>query len=716
MMVKYLQAACLGLLLTISPSQGATDGASSLQAEYLSRKATAGLDAESQVRLALWCEEHGLAAERLEHLQAAIARDPGHALARGLLGEVEHGGKWLPPTEVKTDTSDSASLDQYRTRRAKIDEFDEATQKQVDALKRDAEAAAKKWEDAADQRDKAGDPEGARQNRYQATITRRTGMRKAETVQTRRAHAQAMDRVRLGNWCEQNGLKADATVEYTLAVHLNPSLEDAWRHLGYIRHEGRWMPPDEAQAARDEARAQASATKQWEPLLKKWKGWLTTKVRRESAEENFAKVNDPRAIEAVRRVLITGSVDDQTAAVKILSAIERPASTRMLAYLAVFSAFDEIRQTAVATLKTRPSRDYAQDLVNLIHKPATYKYQPVLGPGSYGVLLVDTPRFELERSYEAPVAITFSNQFYGYVGYDHNGLPIAVRGAELRTINAEIARGRLDTAEQQVRSIEARTQKFILDANIKAAVAQETMMADIREIERSNAQTTQINAWAADVLGETQSAPNFKDDEDSWQSWWYDQVGYRYTPPEKVYISQQLTNDIAPPRLYSCFVAGTPVTTLNGPRPIETIRPGERVLTQSTETGLLGFQPVLTVHRNPPSKTVRLTLDNGEEIVPSVYHRFWLAGKGWALARDLKRGDVLRGLSGRIKITKVTSDAVVPVFNLDVARDHTYFVGKHEYLVHDNTLPPSRSRVFDAVDSTQESKRPSRAEQALIRE
>ena len=507
-------------------------------------------------------------------------------------------------------------------------------------------------------------------------------------------------------------------VEYTLAVHLNPGLEDAWRHLGYVRHEGRWLPPDEAQAARDEVRAQANATKYWEPLLKKWKGWLLVKARRELAEENLAKVNDPRAIEAVRRVLITSSADDQATAVKILSAIDRPASTRILAYLAVFSGFDAVRQTAVATLKSRPSRDYAQDLVNLIHKPATYKYQPVLGPGSRGVLLVETPRFELERSYEAPVAFTVSNQFYGYVGYDNNGLPIAVRGAELKAITADLMKGRVDAAEQLVRSVEARTQKFLLDANIKAAVAQETMMADVREIERGNAQTKQVNSWVADVLGETQSVPDLKDkdDEDSWQSWWYDQVGYRYTPPEKVYVAQQLTNNIAPPRLYSCFVAGTPVTTLDGLKPIETIRPGERVLSQSTETGLLGFQPVVTVHRNPPSATVRLTLDNGEEIIQSVYHRFWLAGKGWALARDLKRGDVLRGLSGRITITKVTPDAVVPVFNLDVARDHTYFVGKHEYLVHDNTLPPSRPRVFDAVDSALDSKQLSRAGQPVIRE
>ena len=39
---------------------------------------------------------------------------------------------------------------------------------------------------------------------------------------------------------------------------------------------------------------------------------------------------------------------------------------------------------------------------------------------------------------------------------------------------------------------------------------------------------------------------------------------------------------------------------------------------------------------------------------------------------------------------------VVPVYNLDVARDHTYFVGEHDYLVHDNTRPGAETRPFDA--------------------
>ena len=40
-------------------------------------------DADAHVRLALWCEAHGLPAERLKHLAIAALIEPGHVTARG---------------------------------------------------------------------------------------------------------------------------------------------------------------------------------------------------------------------------------------------------------------------------------------------------------------------------------------------------------------------------------------------------------------------------------------------------------------------------------------------------------------------------------------------------------------------------------------------------------------------------------------------------------
>jgi hypothetical protein len=145
----------------------------------------------------------------------------------------------------------------------------------------------------------------------------------------------------------------------------------------------------------------------------------------------------------------------------------------------------------------------------------------------------------------------------------------------------------------------------------------------------------------------------------------------------------------------SCFGAGTPVHTLSGVQAIETLKEGDRVLTQDTKTGALGFKPILVVHRNPPSPTYRIALGD-ETVVSSHFHRFWKAGQGWVMARDLKPGDTVRTLGGLVQVGAIESDEVQPVFNLDVADDADFFVGRQGALVHDNTLPDLRQAPFDA--------------------
>jgi hypothetical protein len=154
---------------------------------------------------------------------------------------------------------------------------------------------------------------------------------------------------------------------------------------------------------------------------------------------------------------------------------------------------------------------------------------------------------------------------------------------------------------------------------------------------------------------------------------------------------------LPPPYITTCFAAGTPVHTLDGPRPIEAIQVGDQVLTQDAATGALSFQPVVFRHHNPPGKTLRVALAGGESLVCSVYHRFWRAGRGWAMARELKPGDTLRTLGGLVRVAGVETDSIQPLYNLDVAASRTFFAGTRNVLVHDNTLPDHRLEPFDAV-------------------
>ena len=124
------------------------------------------------------------------------------------------------------------------------------------------------------------------------------------------------------------------------------------------------------------------------------------------------------------------------------------------------------------------------------------------------------------------------------------------------------------------------------------------------------------------------------------------------------------------------------------------IQVGDRVLSQGTTTGQLAFQAVIATHRTPSNPTLRIAVGD-ETIVATGIHRFWKAGKGWTMARELTAGDRLRVINGTIDIRSIEADKVQPVYNLDVAENRDFFVGATELLVHDFTFVQTVLEPFD---------------------
>ena len=108
---------------------------------YEALKAKAGNNPSAQVKLALWCEAHGLNAERVKHLAMAVLSDPKNAAARGLLGLVESSGQWETPEQVreriKADDGLSAKLAEYERRRAKLTADEIRSQHRTDRREQD---------------------------------------------------------------------------------------------------------------------------------------------------------------------------------------------------------------------------------------------------------------------------------------------------------------------------------------------------------------------------------------------------------------------------------------------------------------------------------------------------------------------------------------------------------------------------------------------------
>ena len=133
-----------------------------------------------------------------------------------------------------------------------------------------------------------------------------------------------------------------------------------------------------------------------------------------------------------------------------------------------------------------------------------------------------------------------------------------------------------------------------------------------------------------------------------------------------------------------CFVAGTPIQTPEGVRPIESIAIGDSVLAWDPESGFV-VEKVTELHRRTSSNLWRVRVD-GEDFVVTGEHP-WLSSRGWAATRDLQPGCKVVRLQNGVKLGSVEEverlpGVDTPVFNFGVSRVHTYVVGESGVVVH----------------------------------
>jgi hypothetical protein len=127
-----------------------------------------------------------------------------------------------------------------------------------------------------------------------------------------------------------------------------------------------------------------------------------------------------------------------------------------------------------------------------------------------------------------------------------------------------------------------------------------------------------------------------------------------------------------------CFDAGTPILMADGSRqPIETVRPGDLVMSFDGQEAM-----VSRVHNRVTDhiREIRYKELEGADrllrIRTTDEHQFWIMNQDrWALARDLKMGDVLMLPQGKeaIIFETVRFPFKTRVYNFDVADYETYF-------------------------------------------
>ena len=147
----------------------------------------------------------------------------------------------------------------------------------------------------------------------------------------------------------------------------------------------------------------------------------------------------------------------------------------------------------------------------------------------------------------------------------------------------------------------------------------------------------------------------------------------------------------------SCFVAGTLVMAVAGMVAIEKIKSGDKVISTDPETMETSLKTVLETYIREVTTLVHLTV-NGEEIVTTVDHPFYVKNQGFIKAGELIVGDELLDVNGNILLVEnfdvELTDEPVTVYNFQVEGFHTYHVGCFYVLVHNADYNQSPKEIM----------------------
>ena len=125
-----------------------------------------------------------------------------------------------------------------------------------------------------------------------------------------------------------------------------------------------------------------------------------------------------------------------------------------------------------------------------------------------------------------------------------------------------------------------------------------------------------------------------------------------------------------------CFIAGTLIAIETGFAGIESIKPGDLVLSTNADTMETGYKKVLEKYVRKTRELIHI-IAGGEEIVSTPDHPYYVAGRGFVNACQLCIGSPLLDADGRVLETEqiykeyLEEDEEVTVYNFQVEDWHT---------------------------------------------
>ena len=482
----------------------------------------------------------------------------------------------------------------------------------------------------------------------------------------------------LARWCLKNGRDDVARLHYTQLLARNDldleAQREAIERLDLRCVSGTWMTAEDMKTQEDKAKAAEDAIRKLRPRIKRLQQAVDAGdyALRERALKELKQIDEPQCIPVLETFLSDGGADFQQAAVEHLARFSDYSATEALVRYAVLSEFVNARDKAIAALKSRSKHEYVPLLLSGLVAPIKSQFQIKTLPNG---VITYTHVFMRETPQQKLVAVA-NNQIMPWFVPRQFNVPKGTRGQILGVV-----------FDDTMWVLENRLAQETL---LKARENDIAASLDAQSVRFSNQRVLQALTATTDQ--------QLREDPQTWWQWWQDYNEYHW--PQQTYVSYSNNYDRyqTPPPVQvikgqSCFLAGTLVQTQIGREPIESIHAGDRVLAQDQNTGELSYKLVLRTTLRPPT-TMTCIHGGGDEITTTLGHPFWVDGRGWKMAKELKEGDLLHSFHGAVRVEKIEQAGDEKAYNLVVDDFNTYFVGQQGLLVHDNEFrKPTRAIV-----------------------
>jgi hypothetical protein len=523
----------------------------------------------------------------------------------------------------------------------------------------------------------------------------RQDKRLAEYAQRRDAAGpNVSDQAELARWCRKNRLDDQQQVHWMTALQLEPDNAEATKALGLRPFGGMMLTPKQIEQFRARLHRVSAAADVWRPRAAQWLAAIeqTSAIMPDGFRDQLCRIIDPCEMIGLERSVwqLAKARNKKQELHRMVLAImlaladnPSPAAAEALAYSAALSEFNDVCAAAAAGLKGRPLDHFAPLLLSGMQSPIKGKSNVTLGRFSWGVLCTTYQEGAL-----ADLSFSYMLYFAPLVEFDDG----TIVGAE--TVNSA-------AASRGISGVDS-----ILAAGAPGPDAANKFAANFtRTVERTNAAIRRRNVRITAAL-RSLTGLDMGDEPMAWWKWWWQDYTEMHNmdgedaPPKPLY-GNYAVQTYGPIVHVSCFAPGTKVWTLTGRRPIEKIKIGDRLLAQDVETGELAYKPVLATTVRKPGPRTRVGLGS-ESIVATPSHPFWVLGQGWRMTKQLEIGNRVHTPSGGVLVEGIEKLKPDPTpagktYNLVVADFHSYFVGDHGVLVHDNTPRPATAALLPGL-------------------